>query len=83
MSVHSHHPSSEHELTGTCVGEGDSHAASFAVTRALSHSVTGPNPLEAPGQQTITLRMDQWDIEFGTKVRFKTTSSPLRDHSHT
>jgi long-chain fatty acid transport protein len=44
--------------------------ASFAVTRALSHSVTGPNPLEAPGQQTITLRMDQWDVELGTKVRF-------------
>ncbi len=29
-----------------------------AVVRAFSHSVTGPNPLEIPGQQTITLRME-------------------------
>lgn len=43
---------------------------SIAITRALSHSVTGPNPLEAPGQQTITLRMDQWEIEFGYAIRF-------------
>ena len=40
---------------------------SFAVTRAFSKSVSGPNPLEAPGQQQIELRMDQWDfaISFG------------------
>ena len=37
----------------------------FALTRAFSHEVTGPNPLEAPGQQDITLRMDQWDVEVG------------------
>jgi long-chain fatty acid transport protein len=43
---------------------------SLAVTRALSHSVTGPNPLEAPGQQTITLRMDEWDVEAGLVARF-------------
>jgi long-chain fatty acid transport protein len=34
----------------------------FALTRALSHSVSGPNTLEAPGQQTIELKMDQWQI---------------------
>jgi hypothetical protein len=28
-------------------------------------SVSGPNPLEAPGLQTIELEMDQWDLELG------------------
>jgi len=32
---------------------------------ALSNSVTGPNPLEAPGQQNIEIKMDQWEIELG------------------
>jgi hypothetical protein len=40
------------------------------VTRALSNSVTGPNPLEAPGRQTISLSMDEWDLEAGVTVRF-------------
>ena len=44
--------------------------SSLAVTRALGHSVTGPNPLEAPGQQTLTLRMDAWDVEAGLVARF-------------
>ena len=38
--------------------------------RALSQSVKGPNPLEAPGQQTIELRMDQWDVEVGFSFGF-------------
>lgn len=37
----------------------------FALTRAFSHEVAGANPLEAPGQQDIKLRMDQWDVEVG------------------
>jgi len=36
---------------------------SLAITRALSKSVTGPNPLEVPGLQSIELKMDQWDFE--------------------
>ena len=32
---------------------------------APSVSVSGPNPLEVPGQQTIELEMDQLDLEFG------------------
>jgi len=39
-------------------------------TRALAGRVTGANPLEAPNQQSITLRMDQWDLEAGVTVRF-------------
>lgn len=37
----------------------------FALTRAFSNEVTGSNVLEAPGQQEIALRMDQWDVEVG------------------
>ncbi|MFQ5706717.1 MAG: OmpP1/FadL family transporter [bacterium] len=40
----------------------------LVVMRAFSESVTGPNPLEVPGQQTIELKMDQW--EFGVGLSF-------------
>ena len=42
-----------------------------SVVRALSKGVTGPNPLEVPGLQTITLRMDQWDIGIGYTIKFR------------
>jgi long-chain fatty acid transport protein len=42
----------------------------FAVVRALSHSVTGPNPLEVPGKQTIELKMDQWLFDLGLSFGF-------------
>jgi long-chain fatty acid transport protein len=45
-------------------------ALSFSLMRAFSKSITGPNPLEAPGAQTITLRMDQWDFELGYSHKF-------------
>jgi long-chain fatty acid transport protein len=35
----------------------------FALTRAFSHSVSGPNPLDPA--QTIELKMDQWQIALG------------------
>jgi long-chain fatty acid transport protein len=38
---------------------------SLAVTRAFSNTVTGPNPLEAPGRQQIGLQMNQWDLQIG------------------
>ena len=41
---------------------------SFFVTRALSETVSGDNPLEVPGGQTIDLTMDQW--EFGVGYSF-------------
>lgn len=40
-------------------------AVHLAVTRALAESISGPNPLEVPGTQEITLAMDQWDVEVG------------------
>jgi hypothetical protein len=42
-----------------------SRAFNLAVVRALSASLTGPNPLEIPGRQNIKLRMDQWEVEAG------------------
>ena len=38
---------------------------SFFVMRATSESVSGANPLEVPGQQTIDIRMDQWEFGMG------------------
>ncbi|MBL7127974.1 MAG: outer membrane protein transport protein [Ignavibacteria bacterium] len=32
---------------------------------ALNKEVSGANPMEAPGQQTIELSMNQWQIDFG------------------
>ncbi|HJW28676.1 MAG TPA: outer membrane protein transport protein [Saprospiraceae bacterium] len=52
----------KHVTAGFTRATADNQDLNFAVTRALSHSVTGPNPLEAPGQQTIELKMDQWQI---------------------
>lgn len=37
----------------------------FAIVRALENTVTGPNPMEAPNQQTIGLSMSQWIFEIG------------------
>ena len=41
--------------------------AAFTVSlmHAPSVSVTGPNPLEAPGAQTIEIQMDPWDLAIG------------------
>ena len=36
-----------------------------ALMYAPAQSVTGANPLEAPGQQQIELEMNEWEIEFG------------------
>jgi len=38
---------------------------SFSVMRGFSNSISGANPLEAPGQQTIELKMNQWEFEVG------------------
>ncbi len=42
----------------------------LAVVRAFSHTVSGPNPLEVPGQQTIKLRMNQWEVDIGAGFGF-------------
>jgi long-chain fatty acid transport protein len=41
-----------------------------ALMYAPSKSVTGPNPLEAPGAQQIQLKMHEFEIEFGYSFGF-------------
>lgn len=60
----------DHFTLGATQAINEKSAISFSLIRAFSKSVTGPNPMEAPGAQTITLRMDQWDLEFGYSYRF-------------
>jgi long-chain fatty acid transport protein len=43
----------------------NNHEISFAAMHGFSKSITGANPLEAPGQQTIELKMNQWEFEVG------------------
>jgi long-chain fatty acid transport protein len=42
----------------------------FALMYAPNKTVTGANPLEAPGQQTISLKMHEWEAEFGYTFGF-------------
>jgi long-chain fatty acid transport protein len=60
----------EHVTAGFSVATAKDQDLSVAVTRALSNSVTGANPLEVPGQQSITLKMDQWQIALGYAWKF-------------
>ncbi len=42
----------------------------LTVVRAFSERVVGPNTLEAPNQQQIELKMDQWEYEIGFSFGF-------------
>jgi long-chain fatty acid transport protein len=42
----------------------------FSLMYAFDNSVTGPNPLEVPGQQTIELSMNQWEVGLGYSWKF-------------
>lgn len=43
----------------------------FAVVHAFESKVRGANPLEAPGQQHIQLKMQQWEFEIGFSYGMK------------
>jgi long-chain fatty acid transport protein len=60
----------QHITAGVSAKVGERTKFNFAVVRALSHSVTGPNPLEVPGKQTIELKMDQWLFDLGLSFGF-------------
>jgi len=38
---------------------------SVSITKSLNKSISGPNPMEAPGAQTIDLEMNQWEFSIG------------------
>jgi long-chain fatty acid transport protein len=61
----------QHATFGFSKAVGDGKNLDFALTRAFNKNVSGPNPLEVPGLQTITLGMDQWVFTVGYAVRFK------------
>lgn len=42
----------------------------FALMYAPNKTVSGPNPLEVPGQQSISLEMHEWEAEFGYTFGF-------------
>jgi len=60
----------QHITVGASANVGAKTKVNFAVVRALSKSVTGPNPLEVPGKQTIELKMDQWVFDLGLSFGF-------------
>lgn len=60
----------QHVTLGASAKVGEKTKVNFAVVRALSKSVSGPNPLEAPGQQRIELKMDQWLFDLGLSFGF-------------
>ncbi len=60
----------QHITAGVSANVGAKTKLNFAVVRALSKSVTGPNPLEVPGRQTIELKMDQWIFDLGLSIGF-------------
>ena len=55
----------EHVTVGFTRDLGTGRAFSLSLMHAPSVSVSGPNALELPGQQTIELQMEQWDLELG------------------
>ncbi len=53
----------DHFTFGFTRAFGDSSGLNFSLMYAPEVEVSGPNPLEVPGLQDITLAMSQWDIE--------------------
>jgi long-chain fatty acid transport protein len=60
----------QHLTVGGSAKVGEKTKINLAIVRAFSHSVTGPNPLEVPGRQTIELKMDQWVFDLGLSFGF-------------
>jgi long-chain fatty acid transport protein len=60
----------QHVTAGVSAKVAEKSKVHLSVVRALSHSVTGPNPLEVPGKQTIELKMDQWLFDLGLSFGF-------------
>jgi long-chain fatty acid transport protein len=55
----------QHLTFGVSKYVGSGQEITLALSRGLSKSISGPNTLEIPGQQTIELKMDQWELGFG------------------
>lgn len=55
----------QHATFGFSKKTGDHQSVNVSITHAFSKTVSGPNPLEVPGRQTIELKMNQWEFEVG------------------
>jgi long-chain fatty acid transport protein len=59
----------QHATFGVTKSMGN-HELKFALMHGFSKSIKGPNPLEAPGQQSIELEMHQWEFSVGYAWKF-------------
>ncbi len=60
----------QHATVGFTKAFDDNRELSCSLMRAFSNSVSGPNPLEVPGQQEIELEMNQWEISAAYAWKF-------------
>lgn len=60
----------QHATFGFTRAIGNNQELNFSLMHAFSNSVSGPNPMDAPGQQTIKLKMNQWEISAGYSWKF-------------
>jgi long-chain fatty acid transport protein len=60
----------DHATFGVTRKIGEHQEAKLAVMHAFRTDITGPNPLEAPGQQRIKLTMSQWEFSVGYTWKF-------------
>ncbi len=51
----------KHLTMGATLKLSEKNELTFYLMHAFSNSVSGPNPMEAPNQQTIELKMGQWE----------------------
>ena len=60
----------QHITGGLTKAIGSNQELKLAVVYALSNDVTGANPLEAPDQQKIRIKMNQWEFSVGYAWKF-------------
>jgi long-chain fatty acid transport protein len=61
----------EHHITAGCTKKiGSNQEVHLSVMYALENDISGANTLEAPGQQTIKLTMNQWEYTAGYSWKF-------------
>jgi long-chain fatty acid transport protein len=59
-----------HATFGLTKKFGANHEVDFALMHAFDKTISGPNPLEAPGAQTIELSMNQWEFSLGYSWKY-------------
>lgn len=60
----------QHATVGLTKAIGNNQEIDFSLMRAFSKSISGPNPLEVPGQQKIELKMNQWEVAIAYSYKF-------------